>query len=305
MAKKQAIRTRKNQNSMFLSKGRRAWCDLDDQGALDQYLNNVGCLEILSFEEERELLVLAQKGDIKARNQLIEKNLRMVIKIASNYLGNGLSFLDLIAEGNLGLLHAINKFDLKRSNKFITYASWWVREYIESSIMNCGKTVRVPVHLIKGVKKINREEACLEQILKKKPSMKELSEHMGQEFDEINKILSSKRIRFSDDYNEKEHTVAHGFMEERREDSLENHVSDEKFYNHLMNEIFDEVLNEKEKNVIAQRFGLFGSSFLTLDQAAMQNNLTREQIRRIQSTALIKIKWHLKEEGYDLKDVLG
>ncbi|CAK0748958.1 RNA polymerase, sigma S (sigma 38) factor [Gammaproteobacteria bacterium] len=267
------------------------------------YLSRIGDSPLLTAEEEVYYARRAQQGDVQARTHMIESNLRLVVRVARHYMNRGLALLDLIEEGNLGLIHAVKKFDPERGFRFSTYAVWWIRQNIERAIMNQGRTIRLPIHVIKEINSCLRASGKLAQHLDHEPTTEEVANALDKSIEEVKRILNLSGAT----------TIDHG-----REDSdrdLIDIIPDDNLvdpFDLLQNndisiniEHWLEQLNEKQRNVVERRFGLNGYDAFTLDEVGSQLGLTRERVRQVQIEALKQLREILEREGYRLDHLLS
>jgi RNA polymerase nonessential primary-like sigma factor len=270
-----------------------------DYDATELYLGEIGRAQLLSAEEEVELAYKAQEGCLYSRNRMIESNLRLVVKIARRYLNRGLDLLDLIEEGNLGLIHAIGKFDPSKGFRFSTYGTWWIRQTIERALMNQTRTIRLPIHIVKELNIYLRAERDLEQKLDKSPTLEDIAYFLGRNAKDIEKILVLKEKISSID----------GPINDDNDKSFVNIIQDKnegdpiyKLMNaSLMNKIdacIDKLL-EKHRDVIVRRFGLRGFEPRTLEEVGFEIGLTRERVRQIQVEALMQMRAFISDEYTD------
>ena len=263
---------------------------LPTDDAVRMYLKEIGKVPLLTGEQERELAIRMEQGDEDAKKKLCESNLRLVVSIAKRYLNRGLSFLDLIQEGNLGLIKAVDKFDYTKGYKFSTYATWWIRQAITRAIADQGRTIRIPVHMIETINKIKKESRIILQETGKEPTAEELAEKLELPVEKVKSILEMNQDPIS-----LETPVG------SEEDSeLGDFVEDDKFANPydattrvLLKEQLDEVLktlNEREEMVLRYRYGLDDGSQKTLEEVGKIFNVTRERIRQIEVKALRKLR---------------
>jgi RNA polymerase nonessential primary-like sigma factor len=283
------------------------WADVDaliEQVDVTQiYLNEIGQSSLLSAEEERGLTQRVKAGDFDARQRMIEHNLRLVVNIAKHYINRGLALLDLIEEGNLGLIHALEKFEPERGFRFSTYATWWIRQNIERAIMNQSRTIRLPVHVIKEMNVYLRAMRHLEAMGDREPSIEDVAHLLGRDVEEVRKVLLlNERVASLDaplDIDP-QLSIGEAIADEqslRPEDLLQN--AEVETYVQL----WLEELSDKQRWVIERRFGLNGHDIFTLEQLAEELVLTRERVRQIQMEALQSLRRLLRRSGVS-KDVL-
>jgi RNA polymerase primary sigma factor len=274
------------------------------------YLKEIGRIPLLSPSEERKLARKAATGDEKAKQKLSVANLRLVVSIAKKYMGRGLSFLDLIQEGNIGLLRAVDKFDWKKGYKFSTYATWWIRQAITRAIADQARTIRVPVHMVETINKMNKVIRNYMQEYGTYPNIDDLAREMGKPKEKINEILKAARETISLEStvgNDDESTVG-DFVEDPNVLSPEDAAAQM-----ILHEQIDKVLNTlspREAMVLKMRYGLIDGKAKTLEEVGQYFNVTRERIRQIEVKALRKLRHpsrskHLKvfmgmEEDQDL-----
>ncbi|ODN42412.1 RNA polymerase sigma factor RpoS [Piscirickettsia litoralis] len=267
--------------------------------ATQLYLGEIGFSPLLSAEEEVYYSRRAQRGDQDARRRMIESNLRLVVKIARRYINRGLSLLDLVEEGNLGLIRAVEKFDPERGFRFSTYATWWIRQTIERAIMNQTRTIRLPIHVVKELNLYLRAARQLSQLLDHEPSPEEIAELLDKPVEDIKKILVlNERISSVDSMwgDEVEKSLLDSIAEENSGSEPASWMESEDIKEHL-----DQWLNEltdKQRSVVMRRFGLRGHEAATLEQVGREIGLTRERVRQIQVEALKRLREML--EGHNL-----
>jgi RNA polymerase nonessential primary-like sigma factor len=269
------------------------------------YLNEIGFSPLLSAEEEVHFAKLALKGNAKARKRMIESNLRLVVKISRRYIHRGLPLLDLIEEGNLGLMRAVEKFDPNRGFRFSTYATWWIRQTIERALMNQTRTIRLPIHVVKELNVYLRAARKLTHLLDHEPSADEIAEMLDVPIEEVEKMLG---------LNEKMTSVDSpiGFEEGK---SLLDTLADEKCANpadiltdaslHEQIDLFLDHLTENQQEVLARRFGLRGFEKSTLEEIGKEIHLTRERVRQIQIEALKTLRVLLEKQGLNQEDIFS
>lgn len=256
------------------------------------YLKEIGRIPLLTPEEEVELATRANQGDEIAKTQLAEHNLRLVVNIAKKYIGRGLLFLDLIQEGNLGLLKAVEKFDATKGYKFSTYATWWIRQGITRAIADQSRTIRIPVHMNEKIHKITRTENYLLNKLGREPSIAEVAAELEiSEEDIINiKKLAQEAISLDNPVGESEHGEQTTLIDFINDDT---YLVDKDLYNSYAHKDIYKVLNElepREQRVIELRFGLIDGRARTLEEVGKEYHLTRERIRQIEAKALKKLR---------------
>ncbi|QUX91066.1 RNA polymerase sigma factor RpoS [Marinomonas sp. A3A] len=269
------------------------------------YLSEIGFSPLLTAEEEVYFSRLSLKGDQKARKRMIESNLRLVVKISRRYLNRGLSLLDLIEEGNLGLIRAVEKFDPERGFRFSTYATWWIRQTIERAIMNQTRTIRLPIHVVKELNVYLRAARELTQKLDHEPSAEEIAEMLDCPVEDVQKMLglnekvSSIDATFGGENNDKSlveilaDTIHQGPEADRQDGDVLHSI-----------ELWLDELSEKQCEVITRRFGLRGHEASTLEHVGAEIGLTRERVRQIQVEALRKLRLIMDKEGLSLDDVI-
>ena len=273
--------------------------------ATSLYLSEIGASPLLTAEEEVKYARLAQKGDESARRKMIVCNLRLVVKISRRYLNRGLALLDLVEEGNLGLIRAVEKFDPERGFRFSTYATWWIRQTIERGIMNQTRTIRLPIHVVKEINAYLRKSRELAQSLDHEPSAEEVAEALNVDVQDVKRLMGLNERTPSMD-------VAYGKDSDR---PLVDMVADENvddpselLQSDAVNDHLDEwlnQLNDKQRSVIERRFGLHGFDNATLEQVAGELGVTRERVRQIQMDALKRLRHILENDGYTSENVLG
>ncbi|MEJ2403199.1 MAG: RNA polymerase sigma factor RpoS [Candidatus Thiodiazotropha sp.] len=267
------------------------------------YLNEIGISKLLTAEEEVYFARLAQKGERAARQRMIESNLRLVVKIARRYMNRGLALLDLIEEGNLGLIRAVEKFDPERGFRFSTYATWWIRQTIERAIMNQTRTIRLPIHVVKEINVYLRAARKLAQSLDHEPSSEEIAELLDRPIDEVKRMLG---------LNERVTSVDTPFGKDADKPLLDT-IADEKnldptvdIQNDGLNANLDRwlsKLNDKQREVVERRFGLHGYENSTLEQVANELGVTRERVRQIQMDALRRLRDILERDGFSVESI--
>jgi RNA polymerase nonessential primary-like sigma factor len=273
--------------------------DSSEIDATNIYLREIGFADLLTAEEEVELGRRIQKGDESARQKMIESNLRLVVKISRRYINRGLALLDLIEEGNLGLMRAVEKFDPELGFRFSTYATWWIKQTIERALMSQTRTIRLPIHVVKRLNTYLRAARELAQKLDHDPSAEEIAELLDVPANEVAKILELNERVSSVDIpigRDGDNTIVETIADQTNsspEQNLEGlEISAE--IDHLL-----DMLNDKQSEVIARRFGLRGYEPQTLEDVGKSVGLTRERVRQIQVEALKKLRLQMIREGLD------
>ena len=267
------------------------------------YLNEIGFSPLLKPEEEVYFGRLAQAGDPAGRQRMIESNLRLVVKIARRYLNRGLSLLDLIEEGNLGLIRAVEKFDPERGFRFSTYATWWIRQTIERALMNQTRTIRLPIHVVKELNIYLRAARQLTQKLDHEATAEEIADFLDKPVDTVKKMLGLNERVSSVDYpmgGESEKPLIETIADEN-DTSPESSLVDVDVKAHVDEWLAE--LTEKQMEVVVRRFGLRGHEAATLEEVGEEIGLTRERVRQIQVEALKKLRRMLEKQGLTLESI--
>ncbi len=271
--------------------------------ATRMYLNEIGFSPLLTAEEEVYYGRKAQAGDGEARKRMIESNLRLVVKIARRYMNRGLALLDLIEEGNLGLIRGVEKFDPERGFRFSTYATWWIRQTIERALMNQTRTVRLPIHIVKEINIYLRAARQLSQTLNREPSPEDVAKLLDKPIDDVKKMLGmNEKITSVDSPTSQDSSTSllDSLPDEHNIDpSLSLQESDAQ--THI--DIWLAQLTEKQCAVVERRFGLHGYEVSTLEEIGNEIGVTRERVRQIQIEAIKRLRKTLDKEGF-LLDVL-
>lgn len=264
--------------------------DMSVNDNVRMYLKEIGKISLLSQEEEQELSKRVASGDERAKNILAESNLRLVVSIAKRYVGRGLLFLDLIQEGNIGLMKAVEKFDYDKGYKFSTYATWWIRQAITRALADQARTIRVPVHMVETINKMARIERQMTLELNREPTDQELSKKMGLSVEKIAEIrkISQDPVSLETPIGEEDDSHLGDFLADERTMSPEEFATYEILKDELR-EVLD-TLTVREKEVLELRFGLFDGSSHTLEEVGKQFKVTRERIRQIEAKALRKLR---------------
>lgn len=254
------------------------------------YLKEIGVVPLLNNEEEKELAIAVENGDLEAKQRLAEANLRLVVSIAKRYVGRGMQFLDLIQEGNMGLMKAVDKFDYSKGFKFSTYATWWIRQAITRAIADQARTIRIPVHMVETINKLVREQRNLLQELGQDPTPEQIAERMDMTPDKVREILkiAQEPVSLETPIGEEDDSHLGDFIED---EVIENPV--DYTTRVVLREQLDEVLDtltDREENVLRLRFGLDDGKMRTLEDVGKVFNVTRERIRQIEAKALRKLR---------------
>lgn len=267
------------------------------------YLNEIGASELLTAEEEVYFSRKAQKGHEPSRQRMIESNLRLVVKIARRYMNRGLALLDLIEEGNLGLMRAVEKFDPERGFRFSTYATWWIRQTIERAIMNQTRTIRLPIHVVKEINIYLRAARKLTQSLDHEPTAEEVADLLDKPINEVKRMLGlNERITSVDTPFGKnaDKPLLDTISDVKSEDPADK-IQSEKLSSNL--DTWLGKLNEKQREVVERRFGLHGYEISTLEQVAKELGVTRERVRQIQMDGLKRLRIILEKDGFSIETI--
>ncbi len=254
------------------------------------YLREIGRIPLLTRDQEIELAQKTEAGDQRAKDKLTSSNLRLVVSIAKKYIGRGMSFLDLIQEGNKGLIRAVEKYQWKKGFKFSTYATWWIRQAITRAIADQARTIRIPVHMVETINKLIRVSRKLMQTLGREPTPEEIAEKMEISTDKVREILkiSQKTTSLETPIGDDEDSYLGDFIEDTKQASPYELTSQR-----LLRENIEEVLSglsDRESKVLEMRFGLRGAKPMTLEEVGREFGVTRERIRQIEAKALRKLK---------------
>ncbi|WP_017509898.1 RNA polymerase sigma factor RpoS [Vogesella mureinivorans] len=261
------------------------------------YLNDIGSNALLTPAQEVELARRVVQGDFSARQKMIEHNLRLVVNIAKHYINRGLALLDLIEEGNIGLMHALEKFDPERGFRFSTYATWWIRQSIERAIMNQSRTIRLPVHVIKELNVYLRAARHLESQMGREPTLEDIAHLTGKPVDEVRKVLNlNERMASLDAPLDIDPMLSIGESipdEQHEEPDIQLHNAQ---IEHFVHDWLGQ-LTDKQRMVIERRYGLNGQEVCTLEELAATLSLTRERVRQIQIEGLEHLRRILRRKG--------
>lgn len=269
--------------------------DISDD-SVRMYLREIGKIPLLDQEEEEKLALRAMEGDQKAKNKMAESNMRLVVSIAKRYSGRGMELLDLIQEGNTGLLRAVDKFDPEKGFKFSTYATWWIRQAITRAIADQARTIRIPVHMVETINKLMRTQRKLTQELNREPTVEEIASAMDMEPEKIEHIFKIKQditsldAGIGKDGEEGEDSTLGDFIEDEDTATPEDSATMQ-----LLKDQVREVLSslsDREQKIIKMRFGLDGTKAHTLEEVGLEFAVTRERIRQIEAKALLKLRKH-------------
>ncbi len=257
---------------------------------IKMYLKEIGKHPLLTFEEEISLAKRYEKNDLKAREQLIKSNLRLVVSIAKKYLGRRLSFLDLIQEGNQGLIKAVEKYDWRRGYKFSTYSTWWIRQAITRAIADQSRTIRIPVHMVDNINRYYKTQRKLAQSLGREPKNEEIADDMKISVEDVENLIkiSQHPKSLSTPIGDDKEATLEQFVADTDQPSLIESVSKE-FLRDYLNEVLD-TLSERERKVLIMRFGLDDGKSKTLEDVGKEFNVTRERIRQIEAKAIRKLR---------------
>ena len=266
------------------------------------YLKEIGRVPLLSAEEEVELAIRMSEGDVAAKKRLSEANLRLVVSIAKRYVGRGMQFLDLIQEGNLGLIKAVEKFDHTKGFKFSTYATWWIRQAITRAIADQARTIRIPVHMVETINKVKKVSSQLLHEQGKEPTAEEIAERLEMSVDKVREIMrvAQEPVSLETPIGEEEDSHLGDFIPDD-EAPVPAEVASHTLLREQLSEVLD-TLTEREEKVLRLRFGLVDGRPRTLEEVGKEFNVTRERIRQIEAKALHKLRHPSRSKK--LKDFL-
>jgi len=266
------------------------------------YLRDIGKIDLLTRGEEQILARQVKKGSFRAKKKLVEANLRLVVSVAKKYLDKGLLFLDLVQEGNLGLIRAAEKFDPSRGFKFSTYATWWIRQGITRAIADKARTIRKPVHMITQIYKLYSIQGKLRDRLGREPDSREIAREMKMGLKKVEELLeiSQEPLSLDEPYGEDKDETFGSFVEDDRVKNPSEYAMEDGLQKQIVDAL--DTLDDREKNIIEQRYGLQNGQPKTLEEVGRNFNLTRERIRQIENIALDKLRHPSRSER--LKDFL-
>ena len=264
--------------------------DVNINDPVRMYLKEIGRISLLSPEEELKLSIQIANGDEDAKQQLAESNLRLVVSIAKRYVGRGLLFLDLIQEGNIGLMKAVDKFDYDKGYKFSTYATWWIRQAITRALADQARTIRVPVHMVETINKMVRIQRQMTLELNREPSEEEITKKMGISVDKVREVIkiSQEPVSLETPIGEEDDSHLSDFIKDKSSMSPEEYATNEILKEEIKNVLM--TLQEREQEVLELRFGLIDGTCHTLEEVGKRFNVTRERIRQIEAKALRKLR---------------
>lgn len=283
----EALRPAEEHAPAFLERDRTAY---DGDTAIKLYLREIGQVRLLTPQEEVDLAARIKKGDKKAREQMIKANLRLVVKIARDYEGIGLPLLDLISEGNIGLMKAVERFDPAKGGKLSTYGSWWIKQSIKRALANQSKTIRLPVHLVDKISKMRRTALKLQEILGREPTDEELAEELGISANRVAqmRVAAIRPASLDAPIGDEDSNNFAEVVQDENAFSPYEHLEEKTVTNMLQDMV--KTLDQREATILRARFGLDGGSERTLEEVGEKFGVTRERVRQIQNIALRKLR---------------
>jgi len=275
--------------------GKKGRTGATSRNATRLYLSEIGVSPLLTADEEKHFSRRAHRGDESARHRMIESNLRLVVKIARRYVNRGLPLLDIIEEGNLGLMHAVEKFDPERGFRFSTYATWWIRQTIERAIMNQSGTVRLPIHIIKDINSCLRAAKSIRQKEDRQATAPEIADYLDRKVADVERLLAlHNRVTIRAGKSDEDGGPVDRL--EARQDREPSRCAQKEIVNEIVERWVGE-LNEKQQAVVERRFGLHGYRRATLEQIGSDIGVTRERVRQIQLAALKNLRAMMESHG--------
>ena len=282
---------------------------IDSINCLQSYLKEIGAIRLLTREEEIELAKKAENGDVEARNKMVEHNLKLVVSIARRYHSSTMTLDDLIQEGNIGLMKALEKYDYRLGYKFSTYATWWIRQSVTRAISDQSRTIRIPVHMVETINKLNKAKIKLSNELNREPTLEELSKELGIPVRKIKEIseYGISPVSLDTPIGEDGESNLSDFIEDDKFENAQEKLEKEELANRVV-EMLD-TLSARESNVLKMRYGIGYSRSYTLEEIGNKYGITRERIRQIEARAMKRLKEDNKQsilygytDDYDIKN---
>lgn len=277
----------------------------ESQSSLNVYLKEISVTPLLTREQEAELAIKIQAGDDSAREHMIKANLRLVVKIAQDYSNYGLPLVDLISEGNMGLMKAVERFDPEKGGKLSTYAAWWIKQSIKRALANQSKTIRLPVHMVDKIARMRRVSTSMTEELGREPSTEELADELGLPYKKVSFLQRASQRPTSLDapIGEDDGTSYAEIIGDDKAINPMEHLDNSSLHNELDGLL--ELLDERESKIIDVRFGLNGVTPMTLEEVGREFGVTRERIRQLQNLALKKMRSALRRKDNPIPNILG